>query len=228
MPKDSKYTTNIGGDVDKVVNIDHPQRVFFGKKPIICPKCQNENEPHTQFCPECGTELLFTCPLCGDKTYLGANNCAGCGKSISKIKKDIEMAQTIRRGENKEISYTYHTSYETTVVREDLAIDEYILLKESGITFYKDDLEDAVGDVFLTNRRIIILGSEANRPRVFSRNYSYPLSKVTHVDIKTEKYLLFRESFLEMIWDGKVRKFSLPEKILKTWANAIIELKQDL
>lgn len=225
MSNNSKHTTNIDGDVEKVINIDHPQRVFFGTKPVICPTCQNENEPRTQFCPECGTELLFTCPRCGDKTYIGANNCAGCGKSISKIKSDIRVAQSIRRGENKEVSYTFYTPSGTIVVREDLADDEYVVFSEGGTTFYKDDIEDAVGNVFLTNRRIVILGSEAEKPRRFERNYSYPLNQISRIEIEIKKYLLFRESFLEIIWDGKVRKFCLPEKVIKTWANAIDELK---
>jgi hypothetical protein len=226
MSDESKRITHIN-KAEKVINIGSAEDVIIGTKPIICPSCQNQNDPKAKFCPECGTSLLFECPICQAKTYITAKNCSGCGRSVSKIRNEINIAQSIRVGENKEISYTFYTPSGIITVREDLADNEYVVLSEGGITFYKDDTEDAFGNVFLTNRRIIILGSEFEKPRRFTRNYSYPLHQISRIETETKKYLLFRESFVQIIWDGKVRKFCLPERIVKTWASAIYELKQN-
>lgn len=226
MSDDPKRTTNIG-KAEKVITIGKAEGdVIIGTKPIICPLCQNQNDTKAKFCLECGTSLLFECPICHTNTYITAKNCSGCGRSISKIRNEIIIAKSVRAGENKEVSYTFYTPSDTITVREDLADNEYVVLSEGGITLYKDDLEDAVGNVFLTNRRIIVLGSEAEKPRRFERNYSYPLHQISRIETETKKYLLFRESFLHIVWDGKARKFCLPEKVIATWANAIYELKQ--
>jgi len=198
---------------------------------FVCPKCQFENSPKAKFCSECGTSLVFKCPICSSESPLDAKFCSGCGKAISMIQKDIETAQKIGGESNRELSYTYDTrnnsNYHDSThhVREVLAIDEYVLLKESRVFFYKGDVLDVVGDLYLTNRRILILGSDIDQ--VFERNYSYPLKDIKQVDKKTDKVLFFTKHYLQIITDGKLRKFCVPERALENWINTITKYMHD-
>jgi len=83
-------------------------KVTFSTKPIVCPKCKYENEPRTEFCPACGTALMFQCPICESKTYLGAKFCSGCGDEIALIKKRIEQAEATR-GTERELGFRFRS-----------------------------------------------------------------------------------------------------------------------
>ncbi len=203
--------------VDKQINAD---KVSIGTKPITCPQCQCENPPKARFCSECGASLVFKCPVCNSETPLGSKFCSGCGKAISSIERDIEIAQKAG-GVLKELSYTWRTRYDTHTVRETLAIDEYVLLKESGVYLFKDDIPDANGDLYLTNRRLLILGYEVNM-NVLWVNYSYPLKDISHVEMKTETFLFFTKHYLRIITEGRLRKFNLPEREAKIWADTVL------
>lgn len=207
--------------VDKQINAE---KISIGTKPIVCLQCHYENPPKAKFCSECGTSLMFKCPICQSETVLGSKFCSGCGKAISSIQKDIEIAQKAG-GANKELSFSWHTRYDNHSEREVLAVDEYVLLKQENVFLYKDDIPDTIGELYLTNRRLIILGYE-HSSRVFGRNYSYPLKDTTHAGIKKEKVLFSTNYYLQIIHEGRVRNFLMPETTAKTWATTILQYVQ--
>lgn len=66
-----------------------------------CPKCKKENPPSTRFCFNCGTQLVRTCPECGQETSLVATGfCGNCGYNYdvaaqrARLKSEIENASS--------------------------------------------------------------------------------------------------------------------------------------
>lgn len=51
-----------------------------------CSACQEEVEPHWQYCAHCGTRLATECPGCGAPLPpAGAHSCPSCGLEIPKV-----------------------------------------------------------------------------------------------------------------------------------------------
>lgn len=52
---------------------------------MLCPHCNEEHSPSTQYCPKTGrllTSVLPTCPNCGNQIRPGIRFCANCGKPL--------------------------------------------------------------------------------------------------------------------------------------------------
>jgi hypothetical protein len=50
-----------------------------------CRDCQQEIEPHWQFCAHCGVRLATHCPGCGNPLPpLGSHACPGCGLALPR------------------------------------------------------------------------------------------------------------------------------------------------
>lgn len=49
---------------------------------VICPKCKNQVDAKSKFCPECGYMFVATCPKCGAKVSPGSKFCPECGEKI--------------------------------------------------------------------------------------------------------------------------------------------------
>ena len=57
-----------------------------------CQKCGEKNPEHTQFCYNCGTQLVRECPRCKKNTSLVATGfCGSCGANFDEAKKRIEL-----------------------------------------------------------------------------------------------------------------------------------------
>ncbi len=63
-----------------------------------CPKCQSENPEKAKFCIECGNQMEFHCPKCGEKLLQicpkcgaenlpGDNFCDQCGHNLEEPQK---------------------------------------------------------------------------------------------------------------------------------------------
>ena len=52
-------------------------------RPMLCPKCRNENLSDAAFCSKCGAKLEATCPSCGLSNPPGAKFCRKCGSRLS-------------------------------------------------------------------------------------------------------------------------------------------------
>ncbi|MEZ4705829.1 MAG: zinc ribbon domain-containing protein [Caldilineaceae bacterium] len=51
-----------------------------------CAACQEEIDPHWQYCAHCGTRLAVKCPGCGAPLPpAGAHSCPSCGLEIPKV-----------------------------------------------------------------------------------------------------------------------------------------------
>lgn len=51
-----------------------------------CSACQEEVDPHWQYCAHCGTRLATTCPGCGNPLPpAGAYSCPSCGLKIPQV-----------------------------------------------------------------------------------------------------------------------------------------------
>ena len=51
-----------------------------------CNECQQEIEPHWQFCAHCGIRLATSCPGCGNPLPpAGARSCPSCGLAIPQL-----------------------------------------------------------------------------------------------------------------------------------------------
>lgn len=51
-----------------------------------CSACQEEVDPHWQYCAHCGTRLATECPGCGAPLPpAGAHSCPSCGLEIPKV-----------------------------------------------------------------------------------------------------------------------------------------------
>lgn len=215
-------------------------KVTFGTKPVICPKCKNENPPGTEFCPECGTALLFLCPICESKTYLGAKFCSGCGEEVTSITKRIKEAEK-KRGTERELVYRFrskainpfnpidHLAATDDDARYTLAVDEYVVKKESSIKYYNGDknIEDAVGELYLTNKKIIFLGCDT-KFKITPYEMIYPLKDVTEVSEFAEKYLFGSMSlnFIRILWKGQIRRFYVNAQAnTSAWVEAIMKQK---
>ncbi|MDI6696385.1 MAG: zinc-ribbon domain-containing protein [Anaerolineales bacterium] len=52
---------------------------------MLCPHCNEEHSPSTQYCPKTGrllTSAMPTCPYCGNEIRPGIRFCANCGKPL--------------------------------------------------------------------------------------------------------------------------------------------------
>lgn len=218
--------------VERQINAD---KVSIGVTPIICPKCQYENEPKSKFCSECGTSLTFKCPVCETECYLGAKFCSGCGNEINKLQARIKEAQS-KRGEERELVYYYKekpidrfnifelASLERRASRVTLDIDEYVVKQEDGVKVYKGNSyqEEAVGCLYLTNKRLLLLGCEP-KWQIQSIEWSYPLNEITDVGSATENVLFMSLSYLKILYIGKIRRFSVKEGRIQSWVGSIRE-----
>lgn len=214
-------------------------KVTFGTKPIVCPnpKCKNENEPRTEFCPECGTALMFKCPICESRTYLGAKFCSGCGDEVALIKKSI----TDSEGTVREIVFKFrsrainpinpidHLMSTDDDARYTLGLNESVVKKETNAKFYNGDknIEDAIGELFLTNKKLIFLGCDTQN-KITPYEMVYPLKDITDVSQITEKYLFgsINLSYVKILWKGQVRRFFVTTQAnTQTWVEAIKKQK---
>ncbi|MEZ4736730.1 MAG: zinc ribbon domain-containing protein [Caldilineaceae bacterium] len=63
------------------------QRTAFYQLMQECSECQEEIDPHWQFCAHCGTRLATRCPGCGNPLPpAGALTCFHCGLKIPQLK----------------------------------------------------------------------------------------------------------------------------------------------
>lgn len=63
------------------------QRSAFHALMQECYDCQQEVDPHWQFCAHCGTRLATRCPGCGNPLPpAGALTCFHCGLKIPQLK----------------------------------------------------------------------------------------------------------------------------------------------
>ncbi len=65
----------------------HPnqQNSNLSTNPIACSKCNQQIQPGSKFCPQCGEKIsggLF-CTACGEKTLPDARFCSKCGAQIN-------------------------------------------------------------------------------------------------------------------------------------------------
>lgn len=218
----------------KVNNQFNADKINVELKSIVCPNCQQGNPPKAKFCSECGTSLLFKCPICNSETPLGGKFCSGCGKEISKIYNDIEEAQRRRGGAERELIFQYRTkprnaldpvSYLITSKYESrmtLEIDEYVMKQETGVVYFSGSSSTKVadGNLYLTNKRLIFLGCDAE-DHIVSYDDAYPFSEISNVNDETIKILFLGVSLLKIVWKGKTKKFSLPTDMAKLWADTI-------
>lgn len=57
--------------------------------PIICPKCNHQNEHTSKFCVQCGNSLIversqgIMCAKCGIKSIVASKFCANCGNTLT-------------------------------------------------------------------------------------------------------------------------------------------------
>ncbi len=62
------------------------QRQQFQEFMDECSACQEEVDPHWQYCAHCGTRLATECPGCGAPLPpAGAHSCLNCGLEIPKV-----------------------------------------------------------------------------------------------------------------------------------------------
>src|ERR1051326_8179749 len=53
-----------------------------------CPKCQDENRAHAEFCEQCATPLGRVCANCGSQAPPTANFCSQCGRRLETAASD--------------------------------------------------------------------------------------------------------------------------------------------
>lgn len=222
--KNQKVNTQLNADK---INID--------LKPITCPNCQHGNPAKAKFCAECGTSLIFKCPLCNSETPLGAKFCSGCGKEIKKIISEIKEAKVKRGSAERELVYDFRSkpfnpfslADQLTTTRGNaritIDIDEYVARQEGGVGFYKGGgyKKEAEGILYLTNKRLIFLGRDAESG-ISSYANPYPLNEISEVSMQSDKVLFLTASYLKIIWSGNVRKFSFArENVTESWVESI-------
>ena len=62
------------------------QRKQFHEFLAECNACQEDVEPHWQYCAHCGSRLATKCPGCGNPLPpAGAHSCPSCGLAIPQI-----------------------------------------------------------------------------------------------------------------------------------------------
>ncbi len=62
------------------------QRQQFQEFIAECSACQEEVDPHWQYCAYCGTRMATECPGCGTPLPpAGAHSCLNCGLAIPKV-----------------------------------------------------------------------------------------------------------------------------------------------
>jgi hypothetical protein len=215
-------------------------KITYGTKPVICPKCDNENPPRTEFCPECGTALLFKCPFCESKTYLGAKFCSGCGEEIKLITKQIKDAEK-HRGTERELVYRFrskainpidpidHLTATDDDARYTLAVHEYVVKKEGNVKYYNGDknIEDAIGELYLTNKKLVFLGCDT-KYRITPYEMAYSLKDISEVSQFVEKFLFGSVSlnFIKILWNGQIRRFYVNTQAnTSAWIDAIKKQK---
>lgn len=49
---------------------------------VTCPRCQNLNAPHANFCDDCGTKLVQSCQSCNHINENDAKFCSNCGTGL--------------------------------------------------------------------------------------------------------------------------------------------------
>lgn len=83
---DQNLDQHSDGDADHhdILLID--QRQQFHQFMSECSDCQEEVDPHWQYCAHCGTRLATKCPGCGNPLPpAGAPSCLNCGLAIPQV-----------------------------------------------------------------------------------------------------------------------------------------------
>jgi hypothetical protein len=62
-----------------------------------CLQCQFDNHDTAQFCEECGSRLIRTCPGCGHEVSPRANFCLECGTRLTEASRSPGPSQTDRQ-----------------------------------------------------------------------------------------------------------------------------------
>lgn len=210
-------------------------KINIGIKPITCPDCQNGNPSNAKYCSQCGASLTFKCPLCKSETPLGGRFCLGCGKEIARIDFEIQEAKRKRGGDSRELVYEFRSKPfnsfslvdQLTTVRNNaritLSIDEYVARKEDVVVFYKGETQrrEAEGCLHLTNKRLIFLGKDAESGISRYEN-PYALDEISEVSVQSDKMLFISSSYLKIIWNGNIRRFSFGrEAVTESWVESI-------
>ena len=204
--------------VDTQLNAD---KINVELKPITCPECKHGNPAQAKFCSECGTSLLFKCPICKEETPVGAKFCLGCGIEISKADEKIKLAEKMRGGSTRELSFTYrgfvynklnplsYLAADRRTLRFALDIDEYVIKEENSVLLCKGDSSNPSweGYLYLTNKRIILLGFEPT-DRIDSNVCIYPIKDISEINYNYQKGLLGASRNLNFMWEGKLRKLT--------------------
>lgn len=83
---DQKATIHLSTDQTKEEFDLINQRAAFHELMQECFDCQQEVDPHWQFCAYCGTRLATRCPGCGNPLPpAGALSCFHCGLKIPQL-----------------------------------------------------------------------------------------------------------------------------------------------
>lgn len=104
-----------------------------------------------------------------------------------------------------------------------LDIDEYVARKEGGITFYRGETyrKEADGYLYLTNKRLIFLGRDSESGISRYEN-PYSLDEISEASMQSDKALFLSSYYLRIVWNGKVRRFSIGrEDITSSWVESI-------
>ena len=65
------------------------QRQQFQEFMLECAACQEEVDPHWQYCAYCATRMTTACPGCGQPLPpAGAPSCLNCGLAIPQVNAD--------------------------------------------------------------------------------------------------------------------------------------------
>lgn len=84
MTEQKEQPTQAGQLHDEIALLNQRQQLheFLAE----CSACQEEVDPHWQFCAHCGTRLAIKCPGCGAPLPpAGAHACPSCGLEIPKL-----------------------------------------------------------------------------------------------------------------------------------------------
>ena len=84
MSQDPTQHNSPDGQTDDVLLLK--QRQQFQEFMLECSACQEEVDPHWQYCAYCGTRMATECPGCGSPLPpAGAHSCPSCGLEIPKV-----------------------------------------------------------------------------------------------------------------------------------------------
>jgi transcription elongation factor Elf1 len=95
-----------------------------------CQKCGEKNPEHTQFCYNCGTQLVRECPKCHKNTSLVSTGfCGNCGANYEETVKRIELRTQLAK------------DLIDITIQQNNFMEEYQMLREKAGKVAKDKYE---------------------------------------------------------------------------------------